>query len=309
MNHTLTRPRLMTTTALAAGALLLAGCSSAPPAAGPGPVDYAALQHVHALDTEPGGDDILVATHQGLWQLPVPAAGEGPTETGERLGGQVFDVMGFALAGDTFFASGHPAPGDREGLALPNLGLLTSTNTGGSWTDVSLTGEVDFHALDAVPLPDGQSRLIGHNGSSGLIRSDDSGESWADAAQGQSFDIAIAPDAPDTVYATGERGLARSLDAGDSFEPWHAELGIVLVEAVPGAAFGLDQSGSLWRIDGTEPVKLGSAGVSFEAFGVGAQPDATNPAEQPRFVVSDEQGIRVSDDLGASWRTVLEKNA
>ncbi|MEB4614075.1 WD40/YVTN/BNR-like repeat-containing protein [Leucobacter sp. M11] len=295
--------------ALSASALLLSACAAAEPEAGPGPVDYAALQHVHALDTAPGGDAIIVATHQGVWEIPVPAAGEGPAETGERLGGQVFDVMGFAMSGDTLFASGHPAPGDRADLAVPNLGLIASEDFGGSWQDVSLTGEVDFHALDAAPLPGGEHRLVGFNGSSGLIVSDDSGASWSDGARGSAFDIAIDPEQTDTVYATGEQGLVRSQDGAVSFEPWHAELGIVLVETVAGAAFGLDQGGVLWRIDGAEPERLGKAGVSFEAFGAGAQPGGGDPAAEPRFVVSDEQGIRVSDDLGASWRQVLAKTA
>lgn len=54
--------------------------------------------------------------------------------------------MGFTVTGPgTYLSSGHPAPGED----LPNpLGLVETRDGGTTWTPLSLTGEVDFHALD-----------------------------------------------------------------------------------------------------------------------------------------------------------------
>lgn len=217
----------LTGVVLAAG-LILTGCSTsadpdaAPPSTSPaatstggnptdsgggstgGPVTAdAAWAHVHNLTLD--GDRLLIGTHQGLWaQLPGQPA--------EKVSEQAFDVMGFAQAGTTKYASGHPGDGQD---APADLGLLTSTDAGTTWSTVSLEGQVDFHRLRAdESIIQG---LSAHDGR--LLRSTDAGKTWTDLGTPALFDFALDPKNPAHLIGTTQTGPVRSTDGGATFEP------------------------------------------------------------------------------------------
>ncbi|MGH9283119.1 MAG: F510_1955 family glycosylhydrolase, partial [Acidimicrobiales bacterium] len=99
------------------------------------------VSHVHGLGVNPADGSLHVATHHGTFRIQ----GDDPAE---RVGDSYQDTMGFTVAGpDRFLGSGHPdVQGFRQGQPRL-LGLIESTNAGESWSAVSLSGEVDFHAL------------------------------------------------------------------------------------------------------------------------------------------------------------------
>lgn len=115
--------------------------------------------------------------------------------------------MGFTVVGDRFFASGHPGFGER---APGNLGLLESTNNGGTWTTLSLAGEADFHALDG-----NESVVYGVNGGELLASADR--RQWDSLGPLPAADLAVHPSDTGTLLATTEAGLQRSVDGGRSF--------------------------------------------------------------------------------------------
>ena len=157
--------------------------------------------HVHNLAFD--GSRLLLGTHNGLW-----------AQTGEDKPVQVssdgFDFMGFAMAGSTWMASGHPAMGMN---APDNLGLMMSSDSGKTWKSVSLSGEVDFHRLVALgKVAMGMSSTNDH-----LLRSEDGGATWADLGTPALYDLALAPGDATTVIGTTEKGLMRSTDGGKTF--------------------------------------------------------------------------------------------
>ncbi len=120
------------------------------------------LDHVHAAVAVDGA--LLLGTHAGVVRVD-PVTGTVST-TGESRD----DFMGLSGTGDVLFASGHPGAGSN----LPNpVGLLWSTDGAQSWEPVSLTGEIDFHALAA----DG-NRIAGAATTGELLYSENEGASW-----------------------------------------------------------------------------------------------------------------------------------
>ena len=158
------------------------------------------LPHVHNVVIV--DDEIYLGSHEGLYRFS--------EEDGFHVVSPDFDVMGLAFSDEGFYASGHPGPG----FDYPDpVGLLVSSDRGATWDAVSLTGEVDFHLLDASG-----DTIIGAAANYGvLIMSDDSGQTWGSVDWPPLYDFGMSPTNPDHILiATGE-GLMVSVDAGQSF--------------------------------------------------------------------------------------------
>lgn len=143
--------RLLPLTTLTALALVITGCANTPTtepdAATP------RIEHVHGIAEDPRGTDLLVATHNGIYAVTPDGEVSGP------IGGHDFDAMGFTIAEDTLFASGHPGPKTAAELGAPNLGIIQSDDYGQTWSPVALNGSTDFHVLTAGPTaPSTESR-------------------------------------------------------------------------------------------------------------------------------------------------------
>ncbi|MEA5652839.1 MAG: hypothetical protein R5N74_07480 [Cutibacterium granulosum] len=238
---------------------LLAGCSSisdngtpqstgesSSPAAGEAAEQPAPLIHVHGIARHPRTGDVLVATHQGLFQqVDGKLVRKGPA----------IDLMGFTVGDDgTLYASGHPAPGTD--LPQP-VGLVTSQDTGGTWQVASLGGQSDFHALTAGP-----NGVIGFDGtlqhtsdtktwttqdipspprvlaasptsgkllattSAGLLMSQDEGATWASLAPPETAVLAAWADEETIVISSAAGRLATSSDAGQTWTLHPKNIGV-----------------------------------------------------------------------------------
>lgn len=273
--------------AILAATLFLSGCSApSEPSVAPS-ADIPAFQHIHEL--QPDGEALLVATHQGLYRLTIVPGG-GATATGP-LGGLDFDPMGFAIADGVAYASGHPGPTTPNDFGSPNLGLITSTDLGESWANVSLTGLTDFHALtvgtDGVSAP----RVFGIDSSKErLQRSMDGGRTWSDGAQLAARDILATGD---VLYATTADGLAVSTDNGSSFTIDTTAPALYVLAADPsGTLAGVDTGGNIWvRPSGGEWAMGGAVTDQVQALSVVGT----------RLYVADDRGVALTDDLGATW--------
>ena len=132
------------------------------------------LDHVHAAVVVDGS--LLVGTHSGV--VRVDAATGAVTRTGASRD----DFMALAGSQESLVASGHPG----DGSTLPDpVGLLRSIDAGETWNTVSLTGEIDFHAL-AV---DGE-RVAGSATTGEMLYSEDAGATWAPIARMQATSLA-----------------------------------------------------------------------------------------------------------------------
>ena len=212
--------------------------------------------HVHGLGVDPGDRSLLVATHHGLFR--VDDASREVTPVGEPR-----DLMGFTIVGGgSYLASGHPGPGQPEPA---RLGLVASKDAGRTWRDVSLTGEADFHVLEAA----GRT-LYGVDGATGrMLVSADGGRSWkARTPPGQVFDLAVDPRDPERAVAATQDGLHVTRDAGRRWRPLNPRLTGLLAWAERGGLYLVDAEALVHRSrDGGRSFReVGAAGGPVTAF-------------------------------------------
>lgn len=269
--------------------VLLTGCSTggsssadALTADGPGTLPSA---HVHGVAIDPGDGALLLATHEGLFEV-----GDGGELTAT---GPVMDLMGFTVADpDHYLASGHP--GLRTDLPQP-VGLIESTDGGQTWTPLSRAGESDFHALTTL----GDAGVLGYDG---VLRGSPDGRTWEQLdIPTEPYTLAAGPDS-DTVLATTAQGLLRSTDAGST---WVAVDAAPLLQVVTwadaGTAVGVDPAGVVWT-------STDAAGTWQRAADLGAAPHAVAAALADgtvRVAVVTGAGLTQSVDGGATFTPLL----
>ncbi|MCF6522843.1 F510_1955 family glycosylhydrolase [Streptomyces sp. JJ36] len=236
--------------------------------------------HIHGLGVDPADGRLYVATHRGV--LSVGRNGEA-----QRVG-DAADYMGFAVAGPgTFLGSGHPAPGSD---APANRGLIRSTDAGRTWQPVSLSGEVDFHALSHA-----HGTVYGYDSTNGVLRVSRDGKKWDARAQLAAVDITVSPDDPDVVLATTRGGLARSTDGGRTFGAGRQPLLAFVSWAGQRGLYGLGPDGVLRRSS--------DGGRSWEVTGrvPGGAPQALTAVSADRVLAATGDGVYESRDGGATF--------
>ncbi len=256
---------------IAVAALLLSGCS----AEGESGVSLGDLEHVHSVATD--GENFFLASHHGLYLW----GGDG-----WQLQGDEFDVMGLAIDDGVFYASGHPGP--SQDFPDP-LGILMSTDRGKTWTPKVLTGEVDFHLLEAA-----SASFVGVAANYGAaVASRDAGRTWSTLNPPPLTSLAVNPVDASNLLIASEGQLYLSTDMGATFEPLASPEGILFVEWTTSKV--LVATGS------TLYVGLGSSGPfspldqDFNAITAIASRDAA-------VIVLDEKGVLVSRDGGKSFQ-------
>lgn len=243
--------------------------------------------HVHGLGVNPADGALFVATHTGLFRA---APGESRTR---RVGDRHQDTMGFAIIGpDRFLGSGHP---DLRDDLPPFLGLIESRDAGRTWRAVSLQGRVDFHVLEA------RGRTVYGYGSdfrsreARFLTSGDGGRRWRrlDAPE-PLVSLAISPDDPRSLVASGERRVFRSRDGGRSWTAVDAPApGLLAWNA--GGLYVAGGDGRVWHST--------DAGSSWEPAGsVGGPPAAFDSGRGDELLVALHDGtIKRSADAGREW--------
>lgn len=242
--------------------------------------------HVHGLGINPADRALFLATHTGLFR-----AAQGELQA-RRVADRFQDTMGFTVTGpNRFLGSGHPD--GREGLP-PFLGLIQTVDAGRSWEPVSLMGKRDFHLLEAAG-----KRIYGfgsdfENREAALLVSSDAGLSWEEATAPEPLvSLAIDPNAPERVLASGEQGLYVSGDAGRRWRSLDARVGLL---AWPSA-----RAAYLVTLDGRVS-RSADIGASWDHVGdVGGPPSAFESARDELYIALHDGTIKQSTDGGRSW--------
>ena len=276
--------------AAALGALLLlTGCSagtSDPTTAGQRPALDAdpGVAHVHGLGVDPADGVLYAATHFGLFALPEDGAAT-------RIADRFQDTMGFTVVGpNTFLGSGHPDP-EKDPQLPPRLGLIRSTDAARTWESVSLSGEVDFHALHSA-----HGNVYGWDAGSGrLMVSGDGGQTWETRSTLGLRDLAVSPEDPQVLLVTTENGPARSADGGRTFT------------AVPGApllsVLAWQSADRLYGVDPSGQVHASSdGGATWGKRGtLGGPPEALAASGDDLYAAATDRGVLASSDGGRTW--------
>lgn len=268
-----TRRTLVAGTAALAAVAAFAFFASRPSAAPPPPDDRTdEIAHVHGLGINPANNKLYVATHHGVFVVD--------ERGGARVGEVAQDTMGFTVAGaDRFLASGHPDLSYRRPVQgrRPLLGLVESRNAGVSWTELSLGGQADFHALVAA-----HGQVFGWDATSGSFMVSADGRSWETRSRLGMISFAIDPADPARVLASTESGLLTSGDGGRTWrsgptEPRNAFLSWTSGKEVwaamydTGRVFNSVDGGSAWRevskLPGPAEALLHHGGTVYAASG------------------------------------------
>ncbi|WP_426987761.1 F510_1955 family glycosylhydrolase [Pseudarthrobacter sp. Y6] len=286
--HTFTRYRSASAAAAATALLLtVAACTpaSSPAASTAAPTNSATglpSSHIHGLTVNRETDQVLLATHDGLYDVTAQPA--------TKIGG-TNDLMGFTAGPDqgVFYASGHPGPGSD----LPNpMGLIKSTDGGKSWEQLSRQGESDFHALTSA-----KSGIVAFDGT---LRTSPDGKTWS-AVAARFIPAALAADpSSDTVLATTRDGVQRSTDGGKTWALAPAAPVIQFVSfASPTEAIGVEPDGSVhYSTDGgTTWSRTGRIEGEVQAIAA-----VEGSGANPWVWAATSTGLVVSTDGGATFR-------
>jgi hypothetical protein len=286
--------------ATAAVVLLLAfaGCSA--PAQREQPVEFS---HVHGLGYDAATGDLLVATHHGL----VRGHRQDDGWTWAYAGSERYDYMGFAqdaVDPAVLYSSGHPD--DPRAYGGVHLGLRRSTDGGVTWEQRSLKGEVDFHALSAVPGVAGGLVGIWRDR---LMESRDGGLTWVNhtGPAALMFDVAVTAH---HVYVATADGLAGGHLGNRSSWERHADP----EPGRPAMALAASADGSL-MFAGTGNGRSGATSVSRDnatTWQTLTEPLLATAAVPATFAFDPSDGAHVfaatsagdvleSRDTGATW--------
>jgi photosystem II stability/assembly factor-like uncharacterized protein len=131
--------------------------------------------------------------------------------------------------------------------------IFKSTNGGGQWRRVPISGPagaiITTLAVDPV-TPSTLYAAYAYAGVSGIFKSIDSGETWADAQNGLSdawvLALAIDPTTPSRMYASTSNGMFMSTDAAANWTPFNPGLTDRNVFAI-----SIDRTGSILRAAST----------------------------------------------------------
>jgi hypothetical protein len=243
-----------------------------------------ALGHIHGLGVDPGDGTLYVASHVGVFRV----SDDG---TSERVADRWQDTMGFAVVGPShFLGSGHP---DLEEEDLPtSLGLIESTDAAQTWEPVSLLGDADLHAIEAVG-----DRIYAYDSTAGALVMTDNRTDWRTITQQPLYDLAAEPKTPDVVYATTDRGLLITSTNGSAPQPVTAAPVLTAIDWQPdGPLVGIAPDGAVMAsTDGVDWTKVGEVDGPAEALDV----------VDGRWHAATSTGVYESTDDGKTWKIVV----
>ena len=266
------------------------------------------LRHVHGLAFTPDGKSLMVPAHVGL---AVYSAGRWTTAPGAP-----HDFMGFSVAKNAVYTSGHPAPGSP--LRNP-LGLMKSINGGATWHQLGLSGESDFHEM-AAGYASGAIYVFNAGANSrmrqtGLHVTLNEGTSWRRAAasglSGQIIGLAAHPTAPDIVAVGTSEGLHLSRDHGGTFKRIGADIPVTTV------TFAFDSKHLYYATDTADALhRLALDGAGRTAVALPPlQRDfvlyiAQNPHDADELAIATrKRDVYVSHNGGKSWRQIAREGS
>jgi hypothetical protein len=250
---------------------VLAGC------AGETHDEVVSLAHIHGLGVDPADGTLYAASHHGLFEVD----GKGQPK---QVAGRTQDFMGFTVVGaGHFLGSGHPGLEDED--QPPNLGLIESTDAGNTWTQVSLSGEADFHAMEAK-----HDRVYGFDSQTGQIMVSSDQKTWDKRSVLPLADIAVSPDNADEILATTEQGVQRSTDGAETFGAVPESPTLIFIDwATTDRLVGIAPDGVVHVSD--------DAGKSWSEGGsVSGEPQAILAHRDADVFVATERGIYRSTD-------------
>jgi len=109
------------------------------------------------------------------------------------------------------------ATGDKDASAVYSIGVLKSTDGGGTWNTTGLSWDISqYRIMHKLLMHPTNSSIIFAGTSNGLYKTTNAGSSWSVVQSGDIEDIEFKPGDPDIVYASTVN-FYKSTNGGDSF--------------------------------------------------------------------------------------------
>jgi len=264
------------------------------------------FEHLHGLGYINGGPEIVISTHDGLYEYGKDEWKEANSEK--------HDYMGFQAVREGFFTSGHPEPGsDYENP----FGLVKSTDRGASFDKLGFYGEIDFHYL-AAGYDSNAIYVINemptNEMAGGLHYTLDEGATWEKASMNEFkseliSNIAAHPSKKEMITIGSKDGLYLSRDYGENFE--------LLNDAKMVLSTTLTESGGYYSSYENETVQLKSFSFDNDQEIAIQLPSeemapivfiAVNPEDEQEIVIATHNNdIYVTKNEGINWDVLAEK--
>lgn len=233
-------------------------------------------------------------------------AGVEPSTLGRsKDGGQTWEWVTNDLT-DTPYAPAFD-PSNPKAIWIPSSNLHTRSSDGGvKWTEFRVAGgdvrTFAFHPKDSKTIWAG-----GSNGRSGLWKSTDGGASWKQIGRGlpesnAAQRIVVDPSAPDTLYMVTRRGGYKSINGGDSWEPFGGVVADAEIESLTlrasDALFAGTNKGFFRTSDGGQSwTRVGGGLPRFIVTALAVHP--ANP--EVMWAGASSAGIWKTTDGGKTW--------
>lgn len=264
------------------------------------------MDHMHGMGYTADGHKLLFAAHDGL---KIYEHGIWSSGSGEK-----HDYMGFNVADNGFYTSGHPAPGSK----LPNpFGVARSTDQGLTIEPLAYHGQIDFHLMAAGyrshslyiynpgPLPQLKE--------TGLYYSNDEGKTWIKAkmtgVSGEVTAVAAHPDQSAVVAVGTVSGLYVSADSGGTFETVQTGKQITGLSYSPQGMLyaGIYQGGTAGLLevqqDSRKTKEIGIPALTKDAVAyISANPQNGNELAIATYNLQ----VFTSNDQGKAWTPIVK---
>lgn len=238
---------------------------------------FDSVSHIHNIKVD--GSRILLGTHEGLYLY------DGPNKM-TKMGTEDLDVMGLAVSNGKIYASGHPNPGSK--LPAP-VGLISSNDSGKSWSQISLQGKVDFHMLEVLG-----KEIYGADSQSGnFLYSSDGGKKWVSLGVAKYQDIAISTAASKRAFAVQDKKIVATKNAFASVSVIKSVFEAQTVEVV-----GAD----LYASSGKTLYRTSDLGKKWSVVSTFKDQISVVTASQKALVVVAGPSILISTDLGKTFK-------
>ena len=264
------------------------------------------FEHLHGLGYIIGKPEIVISTHDGLYEYGNDGWKEANSEK--------HDYMGFQAIREGFFSSGHPEPGSDY---KNPLGLIKSTDRGASFDKLRFYGEIDFHYLAAgydskaiYVLNEMPTKEM----SDGFYYTLDEGATWEKASMNgfQSdliSNLAAHPSRKEMIAVGSKDGMFLSKDYGENFSSVNDAKMVIYVT--------LTETGGYYSSYENEIVQLQSFTFDSEQEMAIQLPNekmnpiifiAVNPDDQKEIAIgTSTNDIYVTKDEGLNWDTLAVK--
>ncbi|MBO0587722.1 F510_1955 family glycosylhydrolase [Sporosarcina sp. E16_8] len=264
------------------------------------------FEHLHGLGYINGGPEIVISTHDGLYEY-----GEGGWK---EANSEKHDYMGFQAIREGFFSSGHPEPGSNY---KNPLGLVKSTEKGASFDQLAFYGEIDFHYLAAGY----ESKVIyvlneipTKGMSTGLHYSTDEGTTWKESSMKEFnsefiSNLAAHPTRKEMIAIGSKEGLFLSEDYGEKFSLFNEAKMVTYVTLTDAGGFYANLENekvmlTSFALDSDQEIEIqlpNNQQIEPIAF------IAVNPNNPKEIVIATHNNdIYLTKDEGLNWKTLAE---